>query len=667
MRSLVTLALCLLIGTLQAQYYYNSPATTPGGNPGNLNGDIEKPYGDGLPSGWTNIQPTTNPAWTATQNIPFTFNFNGAPVTQYKVSTTGVLTFTTTASTVPTLPNLSLPNASIPDKSVLIWGLNWGGSNSNDAICTKTFGTTPNRQHWIFFSSYNSNATGFNCYTYWSIVLEETTNKIYIVDQCNNEKQQCEPHLTLGIQINSSTATSVSGTPNVPALAGNSQYPGDNKYYEFIYGVQPAYDLSVTWLQTNPFIGQGAQQELKGTIKNFGLTAITSFQIHYSINGGPVKSCTETGVNIPMYGDTWYFHDSMWTPTVLGNYTIKVWATNLNGSHADENHSNDTLTKVISVMGVFVPKILLHEVFTSSTCDLCKDGNISINNVLSAHPGEYTWISYQMNYPNGGDPYYTSDGNTRRLYYGIDTIPEMMVSGIERIYPPAYTQSRYSDFTQPAYLFMSPTHTIIGNTVTVNAAFTPFESNNSTTLKAHIAIVEKTTTGNVRTNGETSFKYVLKKMVPDGNGTAVGPFVVGFNPSINKNYTFTAGHTVEQLSDLAVVVFVQDMSNGKILQSAWSTLASSISQVDGEGNGIIAIYPNPVEDMANIKFELHQPMNVSLQVFDLNGRLVSSRDLGQRNATTHVESFDVSQFSPGMYLIKLNIGDKSFHSRLVVN
>jgi hypothetical protein len=63
--------------------------------------------------------------------------------------------------------------------SVCVWGLQM---KAGDNIISKTFGTAPNRQHWIQFNSC-SEANLQSGWTYWSIVLEETSNKIYIVDQ----------------------------------------------------------------------------------------------------------------------------------------------------------------------------------------------------------------------------------------------------------------------------------------------------------------------------------------------------------------------------------------------------------------------------------------------------------------------------------------------------
>jgi hypothetical protein len=129
------------------QYWYWLP-------PRDLNRDVEEPLA--AVTGWTSILATAaTPTWSPTQTLPFSFQFNGSAVTQYKVSSSGVLTF----DVVPALPApastpAALPNAAIPDKSVCIWGLQ--GTGAKDNIVTKTFGNAPNRQYWIQFSSYRA-------------------------------------------------------------------------------------------------------------------------------------------------------------------------------------------------------------------------------------------------------------------------------------------------------------------------------------------------------------------------------------------------------------------------------------------------------------------------------------------------------------------------------
>ena len=106
MKKIITLTICLL-GIVQfnfSQYYY-IPASTPG-NPGGLNTDNEYPSGSGLPADWSVILGPSNssPTWSTVESIGFPFNFNGNSVTQYKVSSTGVLTFPLAQVTYLLLP-----------------------------------------------------------------------------------------------------------------------------------------------------------------------------------------------------------------------------------------------------------------------------------------------------------------------------------------------------------------------------------------------------------------------------------------------------------------------------------------------------------------------------------------------------------------------------------
>src|SRR5215204_4947648 len=92
MKKIITLVavVCISLGA-SAQYFYYAYVNA-GTNPGGLNNDSELP----TPlTGWTSIStpPYASPGWTANQTIPFAFSFNGAPVTQFKVSSSGILTF----------------------------------------------------------------------------------------------------------------------------------------------------------------------------------------------------------------------------------------------------------------------------------------------------------------------------------------------------------------------------------------------------------------------------------------------------------------------------------------------------------------------------------------------------------------------------------------------
>ena len=98
------------------------------------------------------------------------------------------------------------------------------------------------------------------------------------------------------------------------------------------------------------------------------------------------------------------------------------------------------------------------------------------------------------------------------------------------------------------------------------------------------AILENTTHNNIGINEQTEFHHVMKKMVPNHNGTPLEPMAAGDVVILNLSYTFNGDyndstsrdnqvnhaieHTVEQFDDLSVVVFVQDNETQMVHQSA---------------------------------------------------------------------------------------------------
>ena len=410
----LTFAIMLISHTTLSQYYY-FPNTTPSKNPGGLNTDLEYPTSS-LTSGWTSVLSGGNASGTysSAKTIPFSFNFNGSAVTQYKVSNSGILTFDVGTATSPGPSNTSLPSASVPDKSICIWGLS--GSGNNDNIVTKTFGSSPDRQHWIFFTSYNYSGGGASCWTYWSIVLEEGTDKVFLVDQKSSSSSSCAPSLTLGIQIDNSTAFQVSGSPNISPLAGTSAGPSDNAYYEFVYGVQYSYDFTIVDISTPSFPNiTDAPYEIHGNLRNRGTENITSFDINYSVDGGSTITDNINSVNISSESYYDFELDTDWNPSVTGSYDIDVWASNLNGN-ADQYTLNDLLEKTITVSDP-IPNILSNYLggFTDTLISTSSDG-LDDPKDLDFHPDlsrlELWVINHETETSGGTTVTYSNAGKT---------------------------------------------------------------------------------------------------------------------------------------------------------------------------------------------------------------------------------------------------------------
>jgi len=247
--SLIALGL-FIFSSVNAQYY-QSGSVTPG-NPGGINTDSDVSFATNAPPVGSTVLVNYPYAthytlqYTPVQTIPFTFNFNGGPVTQYKISTSGYITFAKISPSPVGPANVALPTATLPDSSICVWGL--AGASNGGQVYTKVYGNAPNRQLWIVYW-FAGNPTDTNSQNVWSIVLEETTNNIYLVDMWGNitnasNKVYNPIHLTLGVQVKSTLAYQVAASPNVVSHTWTPTNT-DNIYYEFSPNPAAAYTPQV--------------------------------------------------------------------------------------------------------------------------------------------------------------------------------------------------------------------------------------------------------------------------------------------------------------------------------------------------------------------------------------------------------------------------------------
>lgn len=80
----------------------------------------------------------------------------------------------------------------------------------------------------------------------------------------------------------------------------------------------------------------------------------------------------------------------------------------------------------------------------------------------------------------------------------------------------------------------------------------------------------------------------------------------------------------------------------------------------------MSIYPNPVATEANINFSIESNTYVSLQVFDLSGRLVINEVLGNYGQGSHTAKFNVENLTAGTYIVKVQAGNVSNTSKILV-
>ena len=294
-------------------------------------------------------------------------------------------------------------------------------------------------------------------------------------------------------------------------------------------------------------------------VMNYGSTQVTSIKAAYEVNGMEPVEQTFT-VNLGSLATTSL---NFTQPIALenpGGYTVTMRVLQVNGQE-DDIAENNMLVKAVSVPLDNVQRIPMIEHFSSSTCPPCVAVNNSMNTFCNNNPGRFTYTKYQMNWPGNGDPYYTAEGGVRRTYYGVSAVPFIELDGASN--SGSVNQNVFNQHAnQPGYFDVRGSFTTDGNTIHVIADVMPYVDIEA---RVYVSVNEKVTTGNVGTNGETSFHHVFMKMLPNAEGTTFA-----FTAAEMQRLEFTqnlSGTNVEEMSDLEVSIWVQNYGSKYVYNS----------------------------------------------------------------------------------------------------
>ena len=338
-----------------------------------------------------------------------------------------------------------------------------------------------------------------------------------------------------------------------------------------------------------------------------------------------------------------------------GVYTVNL-TTNLN---SDENPENDLATSTMEILEGVIFKKPLYEEFTSSTCSPCALQNPALDAVLAANPISHSLIKYQVNWPGSGDPYYTSEVGARVSYYDISQAPKLLINTNTQ-WVAGMTQEIYDSYiglpTTLGIDIVTAAISLDGN-VSIEANINVIEDF-AAGLTAHIVIVEKTTHGNAASNGEDEFTHVMMKMLPDASGTMLEALNTGNTVTISESYDMNQTF-MEEFTDLAVIVFVQDDNDKTMIQSEMMDISilTNIENISRQQNAV-KIFPNPAKDNISIRSDLKIEQ---LIIYNQMGQLVY-----QTQPTDNTLNVDVSDLEHGIYFIRVQTNDGAMLQKIVV-
>lgn len=243
--------------------------------------------------------------------------------------------------------------------------------------------------------------------------------------------------------------------------------------------------------------------------------------------------------------------------------------------------ASGALALALSAAAQTHPRRVLVEEFTNASCGPCASQNPAFNTKITDNYDIVTAVKYQVNFP-GYDPMNEqnpSEVDVRRGFYGVNGVPHATLNGVSlandcngyvgapACMSAAELQAGAANLTP---VTMSVTHAISPSydSIIIQVSVTS-DLELTGNLRLHVAVMEEeinfeTAPGS---NGETEFYQVMRKMLPNANGTTTGAFTAGET----KTYTFAwkIGYAYD-LNQLGASAWLQNNDTKEVWQSARS-------------------------------------------------------------------------------------------------
>ncbi|CAN5286364.1 hypothetical protein BH09BAC5_BH09BAC5_00310 [soil metagenome] len=418
----------------------------------------------------------------------------------------------------------------------------------------------------------------------------------------------------------------------------------------------------------------------KGIIRNEGTTPITAITLKYSDESG-IHADYITGINVAASAEYSFTHSATYLVRSYGAHVINMWV-ELQG---DNNPSNNA--KSITIEGVaFTPvhHVTVEEA-TGTWCGWCVRGIVFLDSMRAIHPTDCDLIAV-----HDGDPmvYATYDNGVGGLIQGYPStlINRDLVSDPQYIFMdynntigdfgtadlnPVVT---YNSTTRQATVVVSATFAVAlsgdyrlacvftEDNVHSTAGGTWDQHNYYSYQSQNIALVDHENGMNFQTlpatipSAQMYYNYVARTILGGFNGMASSlPTTITINSTQSYTFHYTIPASYNPANMRVVVLLIDNTTSVKhIMNSASGDVLMGINSPTSISG--IDLFPNPSNENTTIHLGIKQNENVSVEVFDITGALISADNKGLVAEGEHDFYLNTSNLSQGIYFVKVTAG-----------
>jgi len=137
------------------------------------------------------------------------------------------------------------------------------------------------------------------------------------------------------------------------------------------------------------------------------------------------------------------------------------------------------------------------------------------------------------------------------------------------------------------------------------------------------------------------------------------------NSATRQSYDFT-DHSVTPGASYWYYVVAVDAQNHRVEYKDRAQLASVSGDAAIPATFALSAYPNPFNPTTTIEFALPEAGRVSLNVYDVSGRLIEALADQAFTAGSHNLRFDATNLPTGLYIARMNAGSRVLTSKLLL-
>lgn len=477
----------------------------------------------------------------------------------------------------------------------------------------------------------------------------------------------------------------------------NSQFYLDDISVTHTANVATTNDIAVSYL-TIPGGLAGSQVNLKALLRNIGTNTISNPYVSLYHNGTLVGSQTYTGLNLVSMDTQLVTISSLLTYTASNS--IELDAQTSAAVADDDDTNNDTIIASYTAITPAAGKMVVGEEGTGTWCQWCPRGAVFMEQMTNTYAGYFQGIAVHNSDPMTVTAYDDAMGNLIPGYPSalVDRLPANNFVLFQEFEADFITRIQIA----PKAMIVNGAQWSVGNdTLHVSLTTTFAQAVSSGNYKIACVLVEDNVTGatsgynqsNVYSGGgqgpmggfealsnpvpaaQMEYDFVARAISPSFGGLSNAftiPASIGYVKTHNFSFAVPAGWS---RPDMKIVGLFID-NTGKIDNASSTSIDSAItngyvsgSLVAGIDNDQIieqmALFPNPTSYITNLKFNLGEQTEVTLNITSIDGKRISSQVLGSLVGPQNIE-INTAAWASGIYLVEVAAGKYSKALKLSV-